>query len=33
MIGGVTYRLTATITTSLGEVLSRWAHVDCPTPN
>ena len=33
VVGGVTYRLTATITTSLGQVLSRWAYVDCLTAN
>ena len=33
VVGGVTYRLTATITTSLGQVSSRWAYVDCLTPN
>lgn len=30
---GVTYLLTAIITTTLGDTLDLWSHVYCETPN
>ncbi len=33
LLTGVTYRLTAVVTTSLSNVISLWSHVACQTPD
>lgn len=33
MIGGVTYRLQCSVSTTDGQVLSDWVHLPCVSPN
>lgn len=32
-LGGVTYLVTATVTTSTGQTLALWSHLACVTPS